>query len=134
MPSVGYSLAPFTAAALTCFVPDMRVGVDRLLHKPFPFWVVSRLFTKPAPLESESLQERIDRRGSDRGDGGEINLAVAEVHPGTGRSGGRAARNIIRDDARLLDDVALVLPTKKERSPMHAIRKRANSSLDGVWW
>ena len=38
-------------------------------------------------------------------------LAVAEVHPGNGRPGGRAARNVIREDARLLDDVALVLPT-----------------------
>ena len=36
---------------------------------------------------------------------------MAEVHPGNGRSGGRATRNIIRDDARLLDDVAPVLPT-----------------------
>ena len=43
----------------------------------------------------------------DRGDGGESGLAVAEVHPGNGRSGGRATR----DDARLLDDVAPVLLT-----------------------
>ena len=36
---------------------------------------------------------------------------MAEVHPGIGRLGGRAARNVIRDDTRLLDDVAPVLPT-----------------------
>ena len=43
--------------------------------------------------------------------GGESGLAVAEVYPGIGRPGGRAARNVIRDGARRLDDVApLVLP------------------------
>ena len=52
-----------------------------------------------------------DGRGDDRGNGGENGLAVAEVHPGIGQTGGRASRNIIRDDARLLDDVAPVLPT-----------------------
>ena len=46
-----------------------------------------------------------------RGNGGENGLAVAEVHPGNGRPGGRTARNVTRDDARLLDDVAPVLPT-----------------------
>ena len=46
-----------------------------------------------------------DRRGGDRGKGGENGRAVAEVHPGIGRPGGRAARNVIRDDARLLGDV-----------------------------
>ena len=36
---------------------------------------------------------------------------MAEAHRGTGRPGGRATRNIVRDDARLLDDVAPMLPT-----------------------
>ena len=54
-----------------------------------------------------SSQKQEDGRGSDRGDGGESGLAVAEVHTGTWSI---ATRNIIRDDARLLDDVALVLP------------------------
>ena len=75
----------------------------------FPLWVVSHQFTKSAPLESECLEERIeillgngDDGRSDRDDGGESGLAVAEVHPGTGRSGGRASRNLIRGEARLL--------------------------------
>ena len=72
----------------------------------------------------------------DRGHGGESGLAVAKVHLGTGRSGGRATRKIIRDDARLLDDVALVLPataTETGTIPIHAIRKREKSSPEGVW-
>ena len=36
---------------------------------------------------------------------------MAEVRLGNGRLGGRAARNVIHDDARLLEDVAPVLPT-----------------------
>ena len=41
---------------------------------------------------------------------------MTEVHSGTGRSGGLAARSLTRDDARLLDDVAPVLPlTTSER-------------------
>ena len=47
----------------------------------------------------------------DRGNGGESGQVVAEVHPGNGRSGGRTTRSVVRDDARLLDDVAPVLPT-----------------------
>ena len=58
---------------------------------------------------------------------------MAQVHAGIGRPGGRAARNVVRDDARLLDDVALVLPTAAT-SPIHAIRKRVNFSPEGVWW
>ena len=56
-----------------------------------------------------------DGRGGDRGNGGESGLAMAEVHPGMGRPGGRAARNVIRDDARLLDDVALVFADGSDR-------------------
>ena len=52
-----------------------------------------------------------DGRGGDRGNGGENGLAVAEVHSGSGRPGGRSARRVIRDDARLFDDLAPVLPT-----------------------
>ena len=59
------------------------------------------------------MSGREDRDPPDGGDDGrESGLAVAEeVHLGNGGSGGRATRNVIRDDARLLDDVALVLPT-----------------------
>ena len=56
-----------------------------------------------------------DGRGGDHGNGGEGGLAVAEVHPGIGRLGGRAARNVILNDARLSDDVAPVLPTTATR-------------------
>ena len=52
-----------------------------------------------------------DGRGGDRRNRGESDLAVAEVHPGIGRPGGRTARNGIRDDTHLVDDVAPVLPT-----------------------
>ena len=86
----------------------------------FPLWVVSQLFTKSALLESECLEERITilpttettEEEVTSGNGGENGLAVAEVHPGRGRAGGRAARNVMHDDARLLVDVAPpVLPT-----------------------
>ena len=83
-------------------------------------------------VASSSCQTQL--RGSDF----RTRWAVAEVHPGIGRPGGRAARNVIRDDARLLDDVAPVLPTaaigKGERSPIHAIRKRVNFSPEIAWW
>ena len=111
MPSVGSSLAKVPAAASTCFVPDLRSVLITCFQGLFPLIVVSQLFTKSAPLESE-WSGRDDRdppdvvddgRGRDWGDGGECGLAVAEVHPGNGRSGGRATRNVIRDDARLLD-------------------------------
>ena len=117
MPSVGSSLAFVTAAASTCFVPDLRLVLIACCKSLFPLWVVSQLFTKSAPIGTSGREDRDppesgdDGRGSDRGDSGEGGLAVAEVHPGTCRSGGRATRNIIRGDARLLDDVALVLPT-----------------------
>ena len=132
MPSVGSSLAVVTAAASTRFVPDLRSVLVTCFKSLFPLWVASQLFR---------MSGREDRYPPDGG-GGRGNredncLAVAEVHPGNGRPGGRTARNVISDDARLLDDVALVLPTTatgRERSPTHAIRKRVNSSPEGVWW
>ena len=110
MPSVGFSLAIVTAAASTCFVPDLRSVLIICFKSLFPVSVVSQLFTTSA-----------------RGDGGESGLAVAEVHPRNGRSGGRAARNVIWDDTCLLDDVAPVCGRhrpKEERSPIYAIGKR----------
>ena len=108
MPSVGFSLAIVTAAASTCFVPDLRSVLITCFKGLFPVFVVSQLFTKSA-----------------RGDGGDSALAVAEVHPRNGRSGGRAARNVIRDDTRLLDDVAPVLrTTATERRTISNLRNR----------
>ena len=56
-------------------------------------------------------EDRDGGRESDRHDGGESSLAVAAIYPGAGRSGGRATRSLTRDDTRLLDDVARVLPS-----------------------
>ena len=115
MPSVGSSLAIVAAAAAsTCFVPDLKWVLIACCNSLFLLWVVSQLFTKSAPLESECLEERIEilpRAETTEWGSWESGPAVAEVHPGTCRSGGRASRNIICDDARLLGDVAPVLPT-----------------------
>ena len=77
---------------------------------------MSHLFPKSAPLEADCLEERIEILLETTEEEAtevvvEIGLAVAEVHPGTGRSGGRTTRNVIRDGDRLLDDTAPVLPT-----------------------
>ena len=60
MPSVGSSLAIVTAAASTCFVPDLRSVLITCFKGLFPLIVASQLFTKAAPLESECLEERIE--------------------------------------------------------------------------
>ena len=60
MPSVGSSVATATAAASTSFVPDLRSVLVTCFKSLFPLWVVSQLFTKSAPLESEGLEERIE--------------------------------------------------------------------------
>ena len=117
MPSVGSSLAIVTAAASTCFVPDLRsvlvtcfkslissVGCVSAVYQLSSTGIgMSRREDRDPPDDGD------DGRGGDRGNGGEDGLAVAEVHPGLGRPRGRAARNVIRDDARVLDDVVPVL-------------------------
>ena len=72
---------------------------------------------------------------SDGGDGEEIGLAVADFHPRTDRPRRRTTRGLRRDKSRLLGGVTPVLPSlRKERRPIHAIRKRRSSSPEGVWW
>ena len=56
MPSVG-SLAIVTASAPTCFVLDLGSVLVACFRSLFPLWVVSQLFTKSAPLESECMTE-----------------------------------------------------------------------------
>ena len=63
------SLAIVTAAASTCFVPDLRSVLVTCFKSLFPLWVVSQLFTKSAPLESECLEERIEIPPDDGDDG-----------------------------------------------------------------
>ena len=100
-------------SSLDLFCSRFEVGVDHLLQRPISFvCCVSAVHQISSTGIGMSPDGGEDGRGRDRGDRGESGLAVAEVHPGNGRPGGRAARNVIRDDARLLDDVApLVLPT-----------------------
>ena len=119
MPSVGSSLAIVTAAASTCLVPHLRWVLIACCRSLFSRLVVSQLVKESVPLDSECLEERIEPlpktreggRESVRGGGGGNGLTVAEVYPGSGRSGGRATRSLTRDDTRLLEDVALVLPS-----------------------
>ena len=113
MPSVGSSLAIVTAAALTCLVLDLRSVLVTCFKSLFPLWVVSAVHQISSTGKKRGREDHDpsddDRRGGHRGNAG---LAVAEVHPGIGRPGGRAARSVIRNDARRLDDVAPpVLPT-----------------------
>ena len=138
MPSVGSSLATVAAAASTCF--GFEVGVGHLLQEPISsVGCVSAVHQISAAgigmsgsEDQNPTDEGDDGRGRDRGNGGENGLAVAEVHPGIGRPGRHTARNAIRDVARLLDNVAQ--RSEGERSPINAIRKRVNSSPEGVWW
>ena len=100
------------------------MGVDCLLQKPLVLvgcvsaghQVSSTGFGMSGREDRDPSEDGDDGRGGDRGKGGEIGLAVAEVHPGLSRPRGRAARNVIRDDARVLDDVApVLLSTTPER-------------------
>ena len=137
MPSVGSSLATVTAAAATCLVPDLRWVLIACCKSLFSLLVVSQLVTKSALLESECLEERIEillKTETVEEKVTEVTVAkVAEVCLGTGRSGGRATRNITRDDTRLLDDVAPVLPsTTTERGPISSSRNpQAGELLPG---
>ena len=87
------------------------------------------LFCSGFEVDVGHLEERIEifpMVAGDRGNGEENGLAMAEVHPGgNGRPGGRAARNVLCCRRQRPEG---------ERSPIHAIRKRVNSSPEGVWW
>ena len=87
MPSVGSSLEKVTAAASTCFVPDLRSVLITCFKGLFLLIVVSQLFTKSAPLESSG---REDRDPPDVGDDGREETGGLGRRPGNGRSGGRA--------------------------------------------
>ena len=56
---------------------------------------------------------------------------MAEVHPGNGLSGGRATQDIVRDDARLLDDLALVLPTLAAESGTTSNSRNPHAEAEG---
>ena len=60
IPHAQSCLARVTAAAWTCFVPELRSVLVTCFKSLLPLWVVSQLFTKSAPLESECLEERIE--------------------------------------------------------------------------
>ena len=105
--------------SLDLFCSGFEVGVGHLLQQPISsvgcvsavHLVSSTGIGMSGREDRDPPDDGDDERGCDLGNGGANGLAVAEVHPGLGRPGGRAARNVIRDDARLLDDVAPVLPT-----------------------
>ena len=112
-----------------------EVGVDRLLQEP----ILAVLgvsaghgtdFTTlgmPGGEDRNPPQDGDDGRESDRGDREESCLAVAQVDSARGRSGGRAARNLIGDDTRLLDDVAAVpSSTTIEKGKYHQLKQFAS--------
>ena len=91
--------------SLDLFCSGFEVGVGHLLQEP-----ISSVGCASTGIGMSGREDRDppddgeDGRGGDRGNGGENGLAAAEVLPGFGRPGGRNARKVIRDDARLLDD------------------------------
>ena len=121
-----------------------EVGVDRLLQKTIPLvgcvsagQQIQLHWTRNVwKRGTRSLHEDGDGgRESDRSDGGESGLVVAEVYLGTGRSGGRAARSLSRDDTRLLDDwaPALLSTTTERRTISNSRNPQAGELLPGVW-
>ena len=140
MPSVGSSLAIVTAAASTCFVPDLRWALIAGLKSLFFLFVVSQLVAKPEPPDSECPKEeivitpkseKVEEKVTD--DCEEIGLAVADVHPRTDRPRRRATRGLCRDDSRLLGDVALVLPssTGEEKATPNPRHPQAEGLIPG---
>ena len=138
MPSVGSSLAMVTAAASTCFVRDLRSVLVTCFQSLFLLWVVSQLFTKSAPLESECLGERREILPMTETTEEEVTVVTVE----------KVAlpwRRFIREMA----DRGFVMMfvcwmmwrlccrrrrPEEERCPIHAIRKRVSSFLEGVRW
>ena len=111
MPSVGSSLATVTAAASTCFVPDLRWALITGLQSLFSLFVVSQLIAKPEPPDSECLKEeivippkleRVEEKVT------EVTAKKFDWPPRTARPRRCATRGLRRDDSRLLGDVALV--------------------------
>ena len=78
MPSVGSSLATVTAAASTCFVPDLRSVLFTCFKSLFPLWVVSQLLSSTG-IGMSGREDRDPPDGGDDGRGGDR---------GPGRGGG----------------------------------------------
>ena len=104
----------------------------------FPLWIVSQLFTKSVPLESECLEDRITIHSR-------AETTEEEVTEMTVQRVVWPWRRFIRELADWEDALPKVSlcgtaclagdsGTAEERSPIHAVRKRVNSSLEGVWW
>ena len=87
MPSVGSSLATVTAAASTCFVPDLRGRCWSLASRAC---FLCGFFLSCSPNQLH-WNRNVWKRGS----------------RSSGRPGVRAARNVIRDDARVLPTAAI---------------------------
>ena len=120
------------------FGSRFEVGVDNLLPKPISsvgcVSAVHQISSTGIGMSGREARDPPDDgddgRGGDRGNGGESGLAVAEVHPGNGRS------------AFVMMFVCWMMwrlccrrqRPEEERSPIHAIRKRVSSFLEGVRW
>ena len=140
MPSVGSSLAIVTAAASTCYVPDLRSVLITCFKGLFLLIVVSQLFTKSAPLESSGREDRDPPDGRD--DGREETWVTVEnvAWPSSGKWS--IGRTRLPEMSFVMMLVCWMMwrlccrrqRPKEERSSIHAIRKRVNSSPEGVWW
>ena len=90
-------------SVLDLLCPGFEVGVDHLLRESISsvgcvsasHQISSTGIGMPGRENHDAPDDGDDRRGGDRRHGGENGLAVAEVRPGTGLPGGRAARNVI---------------------------------------
>ena len=132
------SLAKVTAAASTCFVPDLRSVLVTCFKSLFPLWVVSQLFTKSAPLESECLEESIEIVPMAETTEEEVTVVTVEKWPGRGggSSGKWPTGRTLVEMSSLMMLVCWMMwrmcccrqRPEGERSPIHAIRKRVNSS------
>ena len=145
MPSVGSSLAIVTAAASTCLVRDLRSVLVTCFRSLFALWVVSQLFTKSTPLESECLEERIEILPM-------METTVEQVTVETVEKMTLPWRKFIwglADQEGALPEMIFMMMhvcwmvwrlccrrqrSEDERSPIDAIRRRANSSPEDVWW
>ena len=89
--------------SLDLFSSRFEVGVDHLLQEPISsvdcvsavHQISSAGIGMSGRQNHDPLEGGDDGRRSDRDDGAESGVAVAEVHPGIGRLGGRAAQSVI---------------------------------------
>ena len=119
MPSVDLLFGNSYCCSIDLFCSGFEVGVGHLLQESISsvgcvsavHQIGSTRIGVSGRDDRDPPDDGDDGRGGDRRNRGESDLAVAEVHPGIGRPGGRTARNGIRDDTHPVDDVAPVLPT-----------------------